>query len=185
VTFACLATSVERALSLVASGSPNCSARATNKASAQWKAGEELNGQVAQIIYGPHRARVCDSSPEGLTPQYREYLKDEQVRCGKFVLGAHQRLDLLRDADAEQEVDDRGGVEDGHSPWSRIERTAVTLDSTDSTTPRAAIRADNSAGVGRDALRASTVRRYSEKETPEAAARAFSVWCTFSGTSRI
>ena len=175
VTFACLAAWAAKALSLVASGSSSCSAREMNRASAAVKLGRSAharwrNGRLGKSSTGKspkHPRWRRRRGPRRSLPQTpravltREHLEDQQVRRGKLVLGRHERFDLLRDAHAEQEVDDRRRIEDGHSPWSRIERTASTLDSPGSTMPRAAIRADSSAGVGRDALRASTERRYS------------------------
>ena len=82
---------------------------------------------------------------------------------------------LARHAHAEEEVDDGRRVDYGHSPRSRMSRTASSVGSTGWTGPRAAMRAASSAGVGREAARPSTPRTYSERETPDVAARAFSV----------
>jgi hypothetical protein len=76
-----------------------------------------------------------------------------------------------------------GYLDGGHSPRSRITRTVTSIGSARPTLPRVSIRAANSAGVGRATARVSTPRRYSDRETPDIAARAVNVRCTSSGTS--
>ncbi len=137
--------------------------------------GKSFDRQIAEILHGSGGPLAVDFAAVGLTAQHGHSLEDQQVRRRKFTLECHQLLDLLGCAATKQEVYDRRGVEYCHSPRSRIERTATSLASAGAIVPRVAIREASSAGVGRAALRASKERRYSEKETPDAAARAFSV----------
>src|SRR5579863_5703515 len=97
-----------------------------------------------------------------LSPEHGEHLEGEQVGRRELALLLHELLDVRGDADSEQEVDHPGGVDDGHSPRSRIARTAISLGCAGAAVPRASMRAASSSGVGRVAVRASTARTYSE-----------------------
>lgn len=92
-----------------------------------------------------------------------------------------------RQRKAKHELRDRRGIDDAQSAASRSRRMiAAGLSRAGPTTPggRLRSRSRTSSGVGLAAISASSARRYSEREIPDCAARAFKVRWTGSGTSR-
>jgi hypothetical protein len=125
-----------------------------------WK---QLDRKVAEVGDRAFSSALVEAVPQRVTPQHGDHLECEKVRRGKLCLSLHHREDVRRDTRAEQEVDDHGGVDDGHSPCSRRALTVASLGSRSCAAPRAWIRAASSAGVGRSAVRPSTPRTYSER----------------------
>jgi hypothetical protein len=143
--------------------------------------------KIRQSFDRDARPSCVDESLAFVTTQDVEDFSVEEVgRDGALREVEDVALRRSCEWEIEQELDDDRSVDDAQRPPSRRRRMTAAGRSRAGTFNGGCSRSRfrTSSGVGLDAMSASSARRYSESEMPELAARALSVRCTVSGTSR-
>src|SRR4051794_26252013 len=142
------------------------------------------DGEIREIAFDVDSSVFGHVSSPHQSPERVDHLHVDQMRGVKVAIPRQSVAKAHWSRTSGQGGQDGRGVDDDHVR-SRPERTEATILEADVPPDRSEARARTSATGGRSATRVTSARRYSDRESPAAAARARSVRWIGSGTFRI